>query len=64
MHPAQTQAAINSATSGVAIITVPMFGLLVYEVWVRGVLACQALSEHGARNCARNYIRKLATKGD
>jgi hypothetical protein len=31
-----------------------------FQVWVRGVLACEAPSEHGARECARNYIRKLA----
>lgn len=31
-----------------------------FQVYVRGVLACEAPSEQGARQCARNYIRKLA----
>lgn len=35
-------------------------GLEWYQVYVRGVLACEAPSEQGARQCARNYIRKLA----
>lgn len=46
--------------TGVEIRAVKQCGLSWYQVYVRGVLACEAPSEKGARVCARNFIRKLA----
>lgn len=48
------------SASDVKIVTTKVCGLPWYQVYVRGVLACEAASEAGARQCARNYIRKLA----
>lgn len=48
------------SSADVRIVSTKVCGLPWYQVWVRGVLACEAASEAGARACARNYIRKLA----
>lgn len=50
----------SCASRDVRIVTVRLCGLPWYQVYVRGVLACEAPGEAGARMAARNYIRKLA----
>jgi hypothetical protein len=49
-----------SYSDDVRITTAKLCGLTWFQVYVRGVLACEAMSEAGARACARNYIKKLA----
>jgi len=48
------------SSKDVRIVTTKLSGLTWYQVYVRGVLACEAMSEAGARECARNYIKKRA----
>jgi hypothetical protein len=53
---------IGSAAADIQILAVRRFGLICYQVYVRGVLATEALSEQGARHQARLYIMRLAGK--
>jgi hypothetical protein len=50
---------MKSNNHEVSIKIVTLNSLSWYQVYVRGVLACEAMSEAGARSCAYNYIRKL-----